>query len=154
MRSYTTLYLFLSLFPSHSPLSTLYLSLLLTLAPSVSPTPSLPLSVIVEAVKCLCNLVLTDHSLAASCTELGVLHGLSLRLRLVRNVDLPPDILTFDLRLLFLITACGVEERYMYERIHCTCKPLRLLYSLIVYEIVNFLSSLFTLCYFFLSFYI
>ena len=33
-------------------------------------------------------------------------------------------------------------------------KPLRLLYSLIVYEIVNFLSLLFTLCYFFLSFYI
>ena len=33
-------------------------------------------------------------------------------------------------------------------------KPLRLLYSLIIYEIVNFLSSLFTLCYFFLSFYI
>ena len=31
-------------------------------------------------------------------------------------------------------------------------KPLRLLYSLIIiiYEIVNFLSSLFTLCYFFL----
>ena len=33
-------------------------------------------------------------------------------------------------------------------------KPLRLLYSLVIYEIVNFLSSLFTLCYFFLSFYI
>ena len=31
-------------------------------------------------------------------------------------------------------------------------KPLRLLYSLMIYEIVNFLSSLFTLCYsFFLS---
>ena len=29
-------------------------------------------------------------------------------------------------------------------------KPLKLLYSLIIYEIVNFLSSLFTLCYFFL----
>ena len=29
--------------------------------------------------------------------------------------------------------------------------PLRLLYSLIIYEIKNFLSSLFTLCYFFLS---
>ena len=32
-------------------------------------------------------------------------------------------------------------------------KPLRLLYSLVIYEIVNFLSSLFTLCYFFLSFF-
>ena len=29
-------------------------------------------------------------------------------------------------------------------------KPLRLLYSLIIYLILNFLSSLFTLCYFFL----
>ena len=33
-------------------------------------------------------------------------------------------------------------------------KPLRLLYSLIIYEIVNFLSSFFTLCYFFLSFFL
>ena len=29
-------------------------------------------------------------------------------------------------------------------------KPLRLLYSLIIYGVVGFLSSLFTLCYFFL----
>ena len=43
---------------------------------------------------------------------------------------------------------------YMYIIFIYFSKPLRLLYSLIVYEIVNFLSSLFTLCYFFLSFYI
>jgi hypothetical protein len=73
------------------------------------------IEVIVEAVKCLCNLVLSSHSLATTCTDLGVLHGLSLRLRLVRNRDLPPDIMTFDLRLLFLITACGVAERVKFR---------------------------------------
>ena len=90
---------------------------------SPSLPPSLPLSVIVEAVKCLCNLVLSSHSLATTCTDLGVLHGLSLRLRLVRNRNLPPDIMTFDLRLLFLITACGVAERYgtMYMYTYIVC---------------------------------
>ena len=45
---------------------------------------------------------------------------------------------------------------YTHVHVHDICmfvlrfsKPLRLLYS-IIYEIVNFLSSLFTLCYFFL----
>lgn len=80
--------------------------------PSNQDTTPPPPSVMVEAVKCLCNLVLSCHSLAVTCTDLGVLHGLSLRLRLVRTVDLPPHIVTFDLRLLFLITACGVVERY------------------------------------------
>ena len=91
------------------------------LPPSV-PSSFSPSPVVVEAVKCLCNLVLTYHSLTTTCTDLGVLHGLSLRLRLVRNVDLPPDIVTFDLRLLFLITACGVAERYvMHHMFDCTC---------------------------------
>ena len=50
--------------------------------------------------------------------------------------------------------------RYMYK--NWTCRHIvymrvcvsymRLLYSLIVYEYVNFLSSLFTLCYFFFFF--
>ena len=57
---------------------------------------------------------------------------------------------------------------YMYVSVHTpiertsrmyrTCiyfsKPLRLLYSLVIYEIVNFLSSLFTLCYILLSFFL
>ena len=33
-------------------------------------------------------------------------------------------------------------------------KPLRLLYSLIIYGVVGFLSSLFTLCYILLSFFL
>ena len=67
--------------------------------------------VMVEAVKCLCNLVLNSHALSKACTDLGVLHGLHLRLGLVRTVELPADIVTFDLRLLFLITACDATER-------------------------------------------
>ena len=49
---------------------------------------------------------------------------------------------------------CDHNSSHIHVHVHS--KPLRLLYtcSLIVYEIVNFLSSLFTLCYFFLSFYI
>ena len=38
----------------------------------------------------------------------------------------------------------------MYYTDDIFSKPLRLLYSLIIYGVVGFLSSLFTLCYFFL----
>ena len=81
---------------------------------SLSLFPSLPSSAIVEAVKCLCNIILTNHHLTTPTAALGVLHGLGLRLGLVRNVDLPSDVLTFDLRLLFLMTACGIAERCIY----------------------------------------
>ena len=77
----------------------------------VSTVHIVMVTVMVEAVKCLCNLVLNSHVLSTTCSDLGVLHGLSLRLGLVWNMDLPPDIVTFDLRLLFLVTACDIKER-------------------------------------------
>ena len=45
------------------------------------------------------------------------------------------------------------KQKKIYSNFISFSKPLRLLYSLRIYEIVKFLSSLFTLCYFFLSFY-
>ena len=44
----------------------------------------------------------------------------------------------------------SLHKSYNIGKPTCVSKPLRLLYSSIIYEIVNFLYSLFTLCYFFL----
>lgn len=66
---------------------------------------------IVEAVKCLCNLVLNNHPLADTVSDMGALNTLSHRLNYAIATKLPYDIIFFDLRLLFLITACGPEQR-------------------------------------------
>ena len=67
--------------------------------------------VVIEAVKCLCNLVLNNHSLADVVSELGCLTGLRQRLLDASTALLPYDVMFFDLRLLFLITACGPDQR-------------------------------------------
>ena len=65
----------------------------------------------VESVKCLCNLVLNNNHLVNVVSELGCLSALKARLTLSTTSALPYDISFFDLRLLFLITACGPEQR-------------------------------------------
>ncbi len=65
----------------------------------------------VEAVKCLCNLVLNNHPLANTVSDLGSLASLKDRLAFASTHQLPFDMLFFDLRLMFLITACGPDQR-------------------------------------------
>ena len=75
-------------------------------------------SVLVEAVKCLCNLVLNNHHLAKTLANLRALHALKGRLALCSAPStrklLRHDVLFFDLRLIFLVTACGPEERCVH----------------------------------------
>ena len=65
----------------------------------------------VEAVKCLCNVILNHQYLSSDFAELGTLAALSTRLLLASRQPLLYDVVYFDLRLLFLITACGERER-------------------------------------------
>ena len=66
----------------------------------------------VEAVKCLCNVVLKNQHLSGSCERLGVLAGLAHHLTHLRPcLLLHRDLIYYELRLLFLITACGQEQR-------------------------------------------
>jgi len=73
--------------------------------------------VLVEAVKCLCNLVLNNNHLTKTLADLQALHALKGRLALSyapsMGNPLPHDVLFFDLRLTFLITACGPNERWV-----------------------------------------
>ena len=88
---------------------------LLLLPPSLSSFSSLPPSlppshftVVVEAVKCLCNLFLNNRHLTSKSTQTGLLPRLAERLGLA---ELPCELVYYDLRLLFLITACDTGQR-------------------------------------------
>lgn len=65
----------------------------------------------VEAVKCLCNIVLKNQHLAPSCAEVGILEGLALRLPVIAALPHLQEMTFFDLRLLFLLTAVSSEQR-------------------------------------------
>ena len=68
--------------------------------------------VLVEAVKCLCNVLLNNQHLASTLDQLGCLSAVTQRLSLCHSCKLPYELVQFDLRFLFLITACGPSERY------------------------------------------
>lgn len=70
------------------------------------------LSVIVESVKCLCNIYLMNKHLVGGANELGIVEGLAHRLFLYHKVPLlSHDLVFYDLRLLFLLTACDPTIR-------------------------------------------
>ena len=77
------------------------------------PLLSILTTVIVEAVKCLCNIFLNNKHLISKSSELGIVRGLSERLSLHYKNSLPYEVVYFDLRLLFLITACDSNERWI-----------------------------------------
>ncbi|XP_042202446.1 synembryn-A isoform X1 [Callorhinchus milii] len=69
------------------------------------------LDVIVEALKCLCNIVFNSCVAQEVCAETRLVLGLADRLKLYNEKNLTHDIKFFDLRLLFLFTALRVDIR-------------------------------------------
>ena len=89
---------------------------------------SFPSAVIVESVKCLCNIYLMNKHLASSSADLGILQGLAERLSLHCSMTLPHDVLYYDLRLLFLLTACDPDSRWDYMLLNCVFQRLLLIF--------------------------
>ncbi|KFM73776.1 Synembryn-A, partial [Stegodyphus mimosarum] len=67
--------------------------------------------VIVEAQKCLCNLIYNSSFVQKTCCNNGCIEGIMLRLRTYKDPDLPHDVKFFDMRMLFLLTALCAEIR-------------------------------------------
>ncbi|KAG8176562.1 hypothetical protein JTE90_010773 [Oedothorax gibbosus] len=67
--------------------------------------------VIVEAQKCLCNLIYNSKFVQGSCCNNGCIEGILLRLRTYKDPDFPHDVKFFDMRMLFLLTALCAEIR-------------------------------------------
>ncbi|XP_054713021.1 synembryn-A-like [Uloborus diversus] len=67
--------------------------------------------VVVEAQKCLCNLIFNSSFVQKTCCNNGCIEGIMLRLRTYKDPDLPNDVKFFDMRMLFLLTALCAEIR-------------------------------------------
>ncbi|GLH14115.1 Synembryn [Gryllus bimaculatus] len=75
--------------------------------------------VVLEAQKCLCNIVFNSKvALAMSCKN-HTIEGVVMRMRTYRDPDIPSDIKYFDMRLLFIITAlCSEVRPRLNEELH------------------------------------
>ncbi|KAG8125564.1 hypothetical protein E2320_020687 [Naja naja] len=69
------------------------------------------LDVILEALKCLCNIVFSSPRAQELMAEARFVVGLTDRIKLYNERNFPHDIKFFDLRLLFLLTALRVDVR-------------------------------------------
>ncbi|XP_058924676.1 synembryn-A isoform X2 [Kogia breviceps] len=74
------------------------------------PEP-LDMDVVLESLKCLCNLVLSSPVAQVLAAEAGLVVRLAERVGLYRQSSFPHDVQFFDLRLLFLLTALRTDVR-------------------------------------------
>uniref|UniRef100_U3HZJ5 Synembryn n=1 Tax=Anas platyrhynchos platyrhynchos TaxID=8840 RepID=U3HZJ5_ANAPP len=69
------------------------------------------LDVILESLKCLCNIVFSSPRAQELTAEARLVVGLAKRIKLYNERSLPHEVKFFDLRLLFLLTALRVDVR-------------------------------------------
>lgn len=74
------------------------------------------LDVIVEALKCLCNVILNSVEAQEAAAHLGLMVGVVERLKQCRESQWSSDVRFFDLRLAFLLTALRVDVRAQLAR--------------------------------------
>lgn len=61
--------------------------------------------VVVEALKCLCNIAFNSEVARALCAHTSIAQGLVARLRSYKEIPFKDDIMLFDMKLLFILTA-------------------------------------------------
>ncbi|XP_053599606.1 synembryn-A [Plodia interpunctella] len=61
--------------------------------------------VAVEALKCLCNLAFNSEVVRALCAHTNIAQGLVARLRVYKDIPFKDEIMLFDMKLLFILTA-------------------------------------------------
>lgn len=74
------------------------------------------LDVILEALKCLCNIVFSSPRAQELTSEARLVVGLTDRIKLYNERNIPHDIKFFDLRLLFLLTALRLDIRHQFAQ--------------------------------------
>lgn len=72
--------------------------------------------VVVEALKCLCNLAYNCPKVQTICSGNGTLDGIVQRLRIHPDANLPHPVKYFDVKLLFLMSALSADVRYVLHR--------------------------------------
>lgn len=82
-------------------------------------TIELPIKeVAVEALKCLCNLAFNSEVARALCAHTSIAQGLVARLRLYKDIPFKDDIMLFDMKLLFILTALRHDIKAKIKELH------------------------------------
>lgn len=61
--------------------------------------------VAMEAVKCLCNIAFNSEVARALCAHTSIAQGLVARMRVYKDIPFKEDIMLYDMKLLFILTA-------------------------------------------------
>lgn len=87
---------------------------------SEEPIPQPPdMDVLLESLKCLCNLVLSSPTAQMLAAEARLVVRLAERVGLYRKRSYPHEVQFFDLRLLFLLTALRTDVRQqLFQELH------------------------------------
>nr|6NMG_A Chain A, Resistance to inhibitors of cholinesterase 8 homolog A (C. elegans) [Rattus norvegicus]6NMG_B Chain B, Resistance to inhibitors of cholinesterase 8 homolog A (C. elegans) [Rattus norvegicus]6NMJ_A Chain A, Resistance to inhibitors of cholinesterase 8 homolog A (C. elegans) [Rattus norvegicus]6NMJ_B Chain B, Resistance to inhibitors of cholinesterase 8 homolog A (C. elegans) [Rattus norvegicus] len=90
------------------------------IAISEEPIPQPPdMDVLLESLKCLCNLVLSSPTAQMLAAEARLVVRLAERVGLYRKRSYPHEVQFFDLRLLFLLTALRTDVRQqLFQELH------------------------------------
>lgn len=67
--------------------------------------------VVVEAQKCLCNLIYNNSTIQRMCCHNSTIDGIMLRMRMYKDPTLPLEVKYFDMRTLFLLSALCADIR-------------------------------------------
>ncbi|KAG7305225.1 hypothetical protein JYU34_009264 [Plutella xylostella] len=70
-----------------------------------------PQDIVVEAMKCLCNIAFNSEVARALCAHTSIAEGLVGRLRTYKEIAFKEDIMLFDMKLLFILTALRFDIR-------------------------------------------
>ncbi|XP_065172750.1 synembryn-like [Atheta coriaria] len=72
-----------------------------------------------ESVKCLCNLIFNSRVASTMCCKNGTLEGITQRLKKSRDMKPPSELLFFDMKILFIISAlCSNIRPKLKEDLH------------------------------------
>lgn len=72
---------------------------------SMIPLDLIEKDVAVEALKCLCNLTFNSEVARALCAHTSIAQGLVARIRIYKDIPFKEDIMLFDMKLMFILTA-------------------------------------------------
>lgn len=61
--------------------------------------------IVLEALKCLCNIAFNSEVARALCAHTSIAQGLIARLRVYKDIPYKDEIMLFDMKLLFILTA-------------------------------------------------
>jgi len=75
--------------------------------------------VVVEAQKCICNLLFNSTRIQSYCCKNSCIDGIMLRLKMYKDPKLPVEVKYFDMRMLFILTGlCEHLRGKIYEEYH------------------------------------